>query len=221
VAQLNALLEQRYAQAARVQLGLQEQLGLDAVAPELQVVTVLEGERPEFSRFKGERLCGAFLTVTNGVASLSQAQLHNPGGSGAIIVLEEIRVQMPALNANVQIHLSVGGISANLSNAGLSRDTRDDVPTTLSRTIGQIRWDIVFPSGIAPGVSLVRQLASIRSSNGQEEARFDWPVILRPGYGVLVHPGDTAAGVGDNAAIVTSWRWRERAARPDELAIRG
>lgn len=210
----NALLEQRYSRLLRIALGLQEQGGVDSVAPELMPVYVLEGERGELARWKGERLGVGQIDVASALNSLSAIQLFNPVGSGVIAWVEMATGSLPALNGSIEFEINNAAL-ATLSNAAISRDLRDGIPAAVPVTALQIRTAQLFPASL-PGTA--RRIASLRSSNGQENVYYRAGLVLVPGTGLILHPGDGAGGDAVTQAVRATFAWRERGARADELA---
>lgn len=195
---LNQLLAQRYNTLAAALLGLDEQDGLGSVAPELQPVIVLEGERPEYSFLKGELLMARNFSLAASAVLPGAIRIRNPLGSGIIAVVEHITLSSDIISElNVQAEAYLTDLATLFT--AQARDLRAGTTRSAMCILSSANT-----AGVGTGMLRARALAN-------SAVQWDVNFILAPGTGLeLVQPTNNGLLAG---CIV----WRERNARPREL----
>lgn len=150
----------------------------------------------------GTRLAmGEINLGPGGAGTFVQCMLRNPGDSGSIITLHQIRVG----SGNAQLF----GVGPSLNTLGTASDTAFvDTRIFPEQPVGQVLFDVTLMV-IGPTVFHLRAAAN-------EEAVFSYP----PGLAVIA-PG-TAFSVTTfvaNTNMTCSFFWRERVAQPSELQL--
>lgn len=137
------------------------------------------------------RTCIGSVALSASAGNRSEAQLHNPAGSGSIVTLEAVIVA--AANA-VQIQHGRGDNALTDNNATL--DFRD------GRLGGNPGADVRSVQQVATSIAVVSITTRIPANDA---ALFPLGVILRPGQGWVVEVN------GLNEALDTTFYWLERA----------
>lgn len=159
---------------------------------------------PEWAFLRGERICGAAVTVNAGAATeCSAVALRNPANSGMLAVVEYAIVSLTTA-AGVQCQMaSEAAVDAVLATdtVGVNLDTR---------FANQTNPVCFLSSGATPAIPI-----GVRFAFPTRPTYFDTPevagVVLSPGFCLVIQNPD------DAAAIHVAYRWRERKANKGEL----
>lgn len=197
----NELLAARFNEGLTALLGLGEQEGVRTVAPEVMPVVMMEGERPEHSYLKQERLAIGSVSGPADAANFTYVQLANPTGSNVILTLEQVIVQ-----ASVAATLFFGTTTTLLATAVGSgvRDSRWGTPAAPQQPTGSVRT-APNASGALIGGALGRYLVAANAP-----IALAIPFVISPGFQFSINPA--AINILVNATFV----WRERAMLPEE-----
>lgn len=193
----NQILQRRF--------GITGQAPAPVMASELFPTVCLESDRPEWHWLGGGRLVGGrgFLAAAPG--NFSQLNLQNPAGSGVIAVVDSIVIADDA-GATAMWQIRVNGVGAltvpSASARGFMLDSRAGMAAGFrsSLSIGEL-----LTATIAGQV--VNQVRVGANGNYQDIGSY----VLGPGSEIVVSP------TTQNRSNLVSFRWRERAATPEEL----
>lgn len=205
MALLNQILEGRYNTFLRAKF-LDEQSGVETLAPELQPVFVVEGERLEHRLLKQERAYAGFIANVAGVGTRVFHQLLNPPDSGALIWIEELVVES---NTEQSIELRVGGdaaIGAQSFNVAHVDRRPQNLPLT-QRSGLQMRSLVAADPGVGNLFLSFLLLASTSISIGGQRGL----MVLGPGRALIIK------STADSANLRVNAFWSERGVRASEL----
>lgn len=132
-------------------LGMETNPPAPTLAGEIQPIIEVEPYNLESYWLSGHKLCGSFVSGSAGVATVTQARLRNPAGSGIVAIVEKLIVSS---SGNDNFDLSVGATTSDYGTIN-TRGFRDGriggLPTCImSQTLG---------AGIAPQIGRVHLLA--------------------------------------------------------------
>lgn len=206
----NEILAARYNRLLTRLLSMKGFAPAPVLVPEIQAVLALEADRPEWEFLKGGRRGMGFGALAVVTGQVNHIALVNPANSGVLAVayIEEI-------------FDSVG--SATIA---MIRDTTLGIPTAVS-TRGGVDTRQIFISGGNLACTVETQQAGtpltprvevkfIVAAATVSRHRYG-PFILSPGFGVMVHSSDDAAG----QSTFASFDWIERALEVSELLDQG
>lgn len=158
---------------------------------------------PEIAFLRRERACVGRATASTGVGTNSYVCLHNPQGSGIVVVLEAVQLFDFTAAATMVISI-LGKTGAPIGTAGTSssRDLRWS-----GNPIATVRQGADFATDMAGAVQSgqLRALVNVMATPAA-------PYILGPSNYVIFHNQSTT-----NEAIATTMYWRERRASDVEL----
>jgi hypothetical protein len=189
-------------------LSMKEGAPAPTLAPELVASVILEADRPEFHFLGGSHLgIGQADQAAGGAGVSSWVMLHNPVGSNALVIVEEIRPVEPggtSIGGSIRlVDTSSGALGTNTNNA-IWRDTRGaGNPGANQGLVAETRVLTVTPGA---GNSLI---IPFRLQAGVQ-AIFTLRLVLSPGRAVAVTPDVS------NQRIAASWSWYERPLEPSE-----
>lgn len=213
MALFNELLNSRYSDGIEKVLGLQEQHGVSAVASELQGILTLEGERPEYSYVKNEKLWAAQISIGPIAAVNSQVFILNPTASNVISVVEYGVVD----NAGGAISRVVGGLAITAAQIALitagtqgnvfNRDGRwPPTPATInSFPVTQV-WSFT-----SAALNAAINITGIIPAGGF--IKVDCQAVLPPGTALALINNTV------NQNITVYFRGYERPMQPEEKAV--
>jgi hypothetical protein len=173
---------------------------LEGLAPELIPILLLEGPAadPRYASLAEDRMAAGFSFLAASAGNFGVSKIANPAGSGILILLELVSVQLSAGNADIfTTSLGEAGFSAPLTTVGF-RDAR-------------VR-------GAAPAAHLVNQ--NNVSQTGGRFYRIPGPTVGREVALPFVIPPGFEVGICNdtvNASSNHSYAWRERALEAGEL----
>lgn len=168
------------------------------VLPELFPVIEVEDTTPELLALTGWRTAWQVTSRLSGVGNESSSQLFNPVGSGFLISVTQIIIQLAALGS-VDVELQGTALAAGVP--GLYRDGRFGVPRSTVAIVSSL-------DGGTTGGGLRFLLAA----NTQFPIRDDNGIcVLAPGTGLNIGTVQT------NVTLVVNYFWRERPAQPSEI----
>lgn len=188
-------------------LSILDEAPASQLAAEIVPALVLENDRPEAMLLGAEQLAwGRGQEGPGGVGTQSSVILQNPVASGAVIVVESARPEIPGAGTDWVVRLFRGEFLASPTVAQKAwRDTRGfGVPVAAQSVeagiVGQIRGgvDLAEPTVV---VTIVSQRSSLQADPLELLAG---SVVLGPGSGIKVQ-------AGLNAGANCCWIWRERA----------
>lgn len=178
---------------------------LTVVEDNLGVGIELETDRPEWYALGGTSLaCGGIARPAGGAGNFNKHRLHNPTGSGAIVVVTGIEYTATTAATVMDVRLTAG-LALTGTTLEYVRDTRLNPTLGNSNLIGQISFEAsVGTSGVlmfqrAAPLNTVQRIADV--------------FVLGPGTGLEI--ADTVA----NQALNVSWFWYERAMEQAEQLI--
>lgn len=101
---LNQIGQERFQRRLTRELEIGGDQPSPVLAPEIQPVLVLEGERPELLHLQGEHRFICTLTLAGVVAEYYYFHLWNPAGSGMLVTVEGVEV----MNADADAWMDMG-----------------------------------------------------------------------------------------------------------------
>lgn len=206
----NQLLEQRYIRALHRILGMAEQPGADTLSPELIGSFAIQIDRPDWSFLESERLCAGQVTVAAAALNRSWASIVNPTDSGILVTVHSALV----CNLSAASAVDIGAGSQQSPGAGVSGPTDSRWPRFLT-TAGTKASIVANNNNPAGGLVLLHERSSLAIAPDRYQFEHVYPIPL-----AILSPGNTFVAQIDtvNVGASFSFRWRERPARPDELA---
>ncbi len=168
------------------------------VLPELFPVIEVENTTPELIALSGWRTAWQSTTRPRDVGAVSTSQLSNPAGSGVIVSVTQVMIQV---DLDTAVQSEIGNVIIGTPVSGLWRDGRFGVPRNSTAQASSA-------DGVAVGGGLRLQMAtgeefSLRDDNGI--------VVLSPGTTLDV------ATTSFNIVMTVNYWWRERLAQTSEL----
>lgn len=198
----NALLGTRFPRMSKVLFGIDADPGAGSLAPEIMPVAELLNPPIEGRWAAGEKVAALTQIVSNVAGEFGYVGVRNPAGSGMICVARLLVTETTA-SAAYFIRLNNTDPTRTLDAGIISTD---------------LRWSVALSNATVCRVILGTEAAS----TGTNVARFFqeankvtvWPIeyVLPPGTNVVVVHGTA------NTAFTGGVWFRERPARPDELA---
>lgn len=168
----------------------------------LQGLVVLESDRPEWGFAGGEVRVSGLVQFAANAANTNSAMLHNPLGSGVLVIVESVKVSYPAVAAVTRLweaFIANGADFATSFQANVvNRDTRGlasvgDAVAALLSGVSQ-----VAPAGSG------RQFGQVAVPAGGFFEVWPGPTMLAPGTGIMLDEGVI------NVAANFNFSWRER-----------
>lgn len=209
----NAYRNPRLAEAIRRAYG--EELDVSTIAPELSVGISLESDRFENRILQGLRYWTTGpVTVAASVGNFSRVQIHNPGGSGILVVVEGFTAYNPPAVAG---HLvTIDGALAGAPTANLALDARVPASVGGTRKVASLnRIDNALPA--ASGVQIDRRVSQVGidvifdfAHGGGTAMR---PIVLTPNTVCEI-----VQALANTQLIAVAYGY-ERQARPEELVL--
>lgn len=196
----NQLLEQRFNRAAKAVLGLEEQDGINAVAPEIAPCVVLEADRPEWEKLRSVELASWGWNVIAAPALTSAVFMLNPPGSRALVVIEGIIASNGGWFWRMASAAAIPG-TASLD-AARTRDNRFLNDPTIQNAESVCIFGLDNTQVVAEG-------SSFRMS---PNVWYKAPIILGPGRML------TIGMVNVNTGLFGGLNFRERPMRNSEMA---
>jgi hypothetical protein len=173
------------------------------VTPEIGHNIILENDRPEHHYLVGSVLAAGLVDVAAVAAQTNNHRLRNPGGSGVMIVVEEVMISSTgAAPLSAALTFQDADLATGLGFKVL-RDLRGRNSGDMTRVVGLIsRSNNVAPVG--------QTFASMITA-----ANFPtlWPLKI------VLPPGTTLDfnSTGVNIETIVTYVWRERALEPSEV----
>jgi len=180
---------------AQVGFGSKVTEALEDLFPTLDV----ESLPMELLRASGWHFGSGVVDRTSAVATTNVQQLFNPPGSGLLMTITSLFINVGTLGS-----VSWGPGFVALADASVPGAERDLRALSIAPTVGLLqREDNGTPSTFGRTVIPASTTLQIVDPNGV--------AVLAPGTGWLV------STLGTNVNMKTSWQWRERVAEPEEL----
>jgi hypothetical protein len=168
----------------------------------IQGLLVLENDRPEWGLAGGEVRASGLVTFNANAANTNSAMLHNPIGSGVLVIVERVQASYPAVAAVTRLweaFIANGADFATSFQANVvNRDTRG--LATVGDAVAALLSGV---SQVAPAGS-GRQFGQVHVPAGGFFDVWPGPTMLAPGTGIMLDEGVV------NMAVNYNFSWRER-----------